>query len=582
MGGSVSSGGGGGSVNLSRDKIHSSWRSVEEQTGIFAGKGGFDVAVGGHTQLNGAVIGSTADASQKKLDTGTLGFSDIRNRADYQVEHQSAGVSSGGSIGGQFVGNMANGLLVGANGKGSDGSTTKSAVSDGSIIIRDKDAQKQDAADLSRDVEHANQTLSPIFDKEKEQNRLKEAQLIGEIGSQAADIARTQGDLNGLKAAKEQHPGLSAEELRKTDTYKAEMQKYGTGSALQQGIQAATAAVQGLAGGDIAKAIAGGSAPYLAEVIHNMTTDPATGKVNTEANLMAHAVLGAVTSAVNGNAALAGASGAVMGEAIAQQLYPGVARDKLTEEQRQTVSALGTLAAGLAGGVVGNSTADAVAGAQAGKNASENNDMGGMAAGSGLGFWLGNTPDCDTTCKANLAGDVAKGNAVVSAELAGTVGLGVLPGGAQIAAGIGGGANALIQYVVDGKINYTDALIASWVGAATGNSGFLGTVGWNAAGGATSNYIKGDDPLTGAISSGAGASIGYAGGKLIQKPLDKFMNPNWKNWEWVSIGMGVSKPSPLNPAPSIIGNVGGSIITETGGKAISQGIDDFKNKGDKK
>ncbi|CAH0160641.1 16S rRNA endonuclease CdiA [Erwinia aphidicola] len=82
---------------------------MEEQTGIFAGKGGFDVAVGGHTQLNGAVIGSTADASKKKLDTGTLGFSDIRNQADYQVEHQSAGISSGGSIGG---------LLVGANSRG--------------------------------------------------------------------------------------------------------------------------------------------------------------------------------------------------------------------------------------------------------------------------------------------------------------------------------------------------------------------------------------------------------------------------------------------------------------------------------
>lgn len=43
----------------------------------------------------------------------------------------------------------------------------------------------------------------------------------------------------------------------------------------------------------MAKALAGASAPYLAEVIHNMTTD-ANGKVNTEANLMAHAVLGAV------------------------------------------------------------------------------------------------------------------------------------------------------------------------------------------------------------------------------------------------------------------------------------------------
>ncbi|MCW6553757.1 VENN motif pre-toxin domain-containing protein, partial [Yersinia ruckeri] len=43
------------------------------------------------------------------------------------------------------------------------------------------------------------------------------------------------------------------------------------------------------------------------------------------------------------------------------------------EEQRQTLSALSTLASGLSGGLAGDSTADAVAGAQAGKNAVENN-----------------------------------------------------------------------------------------------------------------------------------------------------------------------------------------------------------------
>jgi len=147
---------------------------------------------------------------------------------------------------------------------------------------------------------------------------------------------------------------------------------FGTGGRVQQAIQAVTAVVQGLAGGDIAKALAGGSAPYLAEQIHKMTTD-ASGKVNTEANLMAHAVVGAVIAQINGNGALAGASVAVAGEYIAQQLYPGVNREDLTEEQRQSVSALGTLAAGLAGGLAGDSAADAVAGAQAGKNAVENN-----------------------------------------------------------------------------------------------------------------------------------------------------------------------------------------------------------------
>ena len=350
------------------------------------------------------------------------------------------------------------------------------------------------------------------------------------------------------------------------------MQKYGTGSALQQGIQAATAAVQGLAGGDIAKAIAGGSAPYIAEVIKQTAPDETS-------RVMAHAVVAGVIAQLQGNSAAAGAVGAasaaVSTAVIAKAMYGTDDFSKLDETQKQTISALATLASGLAGGVAGGDASGAVAGAQAGKNTSENNDMGGMAAGSGLGFWLGNTPDCDTACKANLAGDVAKGNSVVSAGLAGTVGLGVLPAAAQVTAAIGGGANALIQYAVNGQINYTDALIASWVGAATSNTGLLGTVGWNAAGGATSNYIKGDDPLTGAISSGTASGLGYGAGKLIQGPLNKVINPNWKNWEWVDVGMGISKPLPLNPLPGVAGTASGSLtsemINDQAGKKIGGG-----------
>ncbi|HHG9976010.1 TPA: hemagglutinin repeat-containing protein, partial [Yersinia enterocolitica] len=242
---------GSASINASRDKMHSNFDSVQEQTGFFAGKGGFDITVGEHTQLDGAVIASTATADKNTLDTGTLGFSNIGNKADFKVEHQSVGISTGGNIGGQFVGNMANGLLVGANNEGHADSTTHAAVSDGTITVRDTDKQQQNVADLSRDVEHANNALSPIFDKEKEQNRLREAQLIGEIGSQVSDVIRTQGDINGLKAAKEKLGPLKEnatekdraeymEKLRNSDVYKDEMKKNGTGSALQQGVQAAT------------------------------------------------------------------------------------------------------------------------------------------------------------------------------------------------------------------------------------------------------------------------------------------------------------------------------------------------------
>ncbi|TNH41374.1 adhesin, partial [Photorhabdus luminescens subsp. sonorensis] len=74
-------------------------------------------------------------------------------------------------------------------------------VSDGALIIRDKDNQQQDITTLSRDTDHANNALSPIFDKEKEQQRLKQAQLIGEISAQVIDIASTEGAIIATKAA---------------------------------------------------------------------------------------------------------------------------------------------------------------------------------------------------------------------------------------------------------------------------------------------------------------------------------------------------------------------------------------------
>ncbi|WP_252406318.1 hemagglutinin repeat-containing protein [Escherichia coli] len=383
---------GSASVNLSRDKMHSNYDSVQEQTGIFAGRGGFDVTTGQHTQLNAAVIASTATADKNRLDTGTLGFSDIENRADFKTEHQSAGLSTGGSVAGNFLGNMANNLLVGANHEGHADSTTQSAVSAGNITIRDTQSQKQDVADLKRDAAHANQTLSPIFDREKEQQRLQQAQLIGEIGNQVADIARTEGQIAGEKAKRDpaalNQARAELEAAGKPYTEQDVAQRaynngmaasgFGTGGKYQQAIQAATAAVQGLAGGNLSAALAGGAAPYLAEVVKTMTTDPVTGEVNKAANVAAHAVVNAALAVAQGNNALAGAAGAATGEVvgiIATQMY-GKPVSELSETEKQTVSTLATVAAGLAGGLVGDSGASAVAGAQSGKTTVENNFLG--------------------------------------------------------------------------------------------------------------------------------------------------------------------------------------------------------------
>ncbi|MEY7150643.1 hemagglutinin repeat-containing protein [Enterobacter cloacae] len=366
---------GSGYISASQDKMKSTYDSVQEQTGLFAGDGGFDVTVGRHTQLDGAVIASTATADKNSLDTGTLGFRDIHNEADYKVSHSGVSLSGGGDFGGDaFKGNLPGGVVSAAGSSGHAEGTTQAAVGEGNITIRDTENQQQDVASLSRDTEHANDSISPIFDKEKEQKRLAQVSAISDIGGQVADIARTQGELNALKEARKTHPDLTVEQLKETQTYRDEQAKFGTGSTIQRGIQAATAALQGLAGGDIAGALAGASAPELAHLLKSTEGNPAV-------NTIAHAILGGAVAALQGNSAAAGAAGAATGElaakAIAGMLYPDVKDlSKLSEEQKQTVSALATISAGMAGGLAGDSTGSAVAGGQAGKNAAENNALG--------------------------------------------------------------------------------------------------------------------------------------------------------------------------------------------------------------
>lgn len=399
-GASYTWGGGGGSVSFSasHDKITSTYDSVSEQTGIFAGKGGFDVTVGNHTQLNGAVIASRADADKNLLDTSTLGFNNIGNSADFSAEHQGVGFSSGGGIAGNLVSNLASTMLSGTGDSGHAEGTTQSAVESGAIIVRDQANQQQDVASLSRDTEHANGSITPIFDKEKEQQRLQTAQMISEIGTQVADVVRAQGDINATAAAQKKMSDISGADLEraKTDLQQAgksltdeniSQQLYqnyynqafndsglGTGGNVQRAITAATAAIQALSGGDIKAALAGGTAPYIAYEIGQNVDDPA-GKV------IAHAIVNAALAIASGKDAGSGAAGAAIGEltGIVANAQYGKPVSELSEEEKQTISAIATLASGLAGGLVGDSSANAVAGAQAGKTTVENNALSDIA-----------------------------------------------------------------------------------------------------------------------------------------------------------------------------------------------------------
>ena len=71
----------GGQASASMSNMDSASHSVKEQTGLFAD----NVKAGDHTQLDAAVIGSRAEADNNRLETGTLGFSDLKNELNFKV-----------------------------------------------------------------------------------------------------------------------------------------------------------------------------------------------------------------------------------------------------------------------------------------------------------------------------------------------------------------------------------------------------------------------------------------------------------------------------------------------------------------
>ncbi|WP_434774096.1 hemagglutinin repeat-containing protein [Pantoea agglomerans] len=566
-----------GYASVNQDKMHSNFDSVQEQSGIYAGNGGFDITVGNHTQLNGAVIASQGDAADNRLDTGTLGFTDIGNAADYRVSHSggSIALSSGGGMGAQMLSsvasNAASTLLSGLNNNGHAEGTTQSAVANGTVIIRDRVNQKQDVADLSRDTEHANDSISAIFDKEEEQKRLQTAQLAGEISGQMTNIVTTMGDIKGLEKAQsaknaetlpagatEKQRGEWLEKMRDSPEYQAEMKQWGIGSTSQKVAQTVGSILTGLVTGNAGQAVAGGLNPWAAQLIKKETTD-ASGNVDVATNAMAHAVWGAVSSQMSGGSAAAGAAGAFSGELatryIAEKYWGADTPEKIAalgQEDREQLSLLGTLAAGLAGGMAGNSSAAATSGAVAGKNAVENNAVSGID-GFGSGFWDNNQAQGSLVNNTNLVDETGKvlnpatpeeikyaSDKLVTGQLpagqnaatglltawgagATTVVAPVLlpataTAGSVIGAGaIGGAANVFNQMNSREPFSATDALIATGISGVTQGKGFWFTEAASITGAYVGASLQGKDAAAPMI----GAGLGTLGGATIGKGVDK-------------------------------------------------------------
>ncbi|NWE49692.1 hemagglutinin repeat-containing protein, partial [Pseudomonas gingeri] len=142
-----------GSANLSAGNTNSDYKAVTDQSGLFAGSGGYNIYVGQNTTLQGAVIASDATADKNRLSTDRLIVSDIKNKSE--ASSQSAGISLSYSSGGDGLG--FGGTIPLALSE-SDQSKTRSAVSEGTIIVRNA-AGANDLTGLNRDTANANEKL---------------------------------------------------------------------------------------------------------------------------------------------------------------------------------------------------------------------------------------------------------------------------------------------------------------------------------------------------------------------------------------------------------------------------------------
>ena len=159
----------------------STYESVTKQAGIYAGKEGYDIQVKNNTRLKGAIIDSKAPAEKNKLTTGTLTWENIDNKAEYKASEKGISYSTGAGVPLNALGLLSN---MGPTVKDKEGTTTKSAVSKGTLTITDKENQKQDIEKLNRNTEDSLKKLKEIFDKTKVEEKQELIHMMNIVGNQ--------------------------------------------------------------------------------------------------------------------------------------------------------------------------------------------------------------------------------------------------------------------------------------------------------------------------------------------------------------------------------------------------------------
>jgi hypothetical protein len=167
-------------------------------------------------------------------------------------------------------------------------------------------------------------------------------------------------------------------------------QSWGIGGNKSRAMNAVTSAVTGILGGQSSlQAATNALAPYAAELIGKQFGHGENQ--NQAAQLVAHALVGAISASVNGGNAAAGAVGASAAELAAQYLIKQLPKDqypeaidpitgeidpnRLPENVKASIRDLSSAVATVSGGLTGGSLIDAQIAGVIGQNAVENNRL---------------------------------------------------------------------------------------------------------------------------------------------------------------------------------------------------------------
>ena len=146
----------GASGNYANSEANGSSATVNRQSGLFAGDGGYHINAGS-VQLKGGAIASTADKEHNTLSTNSFAASDITNASSFEASSVNLGAGYGSGAG---QGPSFNPALP-QHASGSSTTSTQATLTEGNIVINGTSTTAQ-ALGVNTDASSAHQKTQEL------------------------------------------------------------------------------------------------------------------------------------------------------------------------------------------------------------------------------------------------------------------------------------------------------------------------------------------------------------------------------------------------------------------------------------